>query len=333
MRSFAVACLLLAPVIHAQAPDVPPPAPEVSVQVMEAVVVSGVQPGPGLWRVSRGEHVLWVLGTQSPLPRRFEWEAREVREVIAASQAVLLGVSVKLKEEIGFFKGLTLLPAALSSRKDPERQKLEELVPPEDYQRWLALKQRYLGRDRGIEKQRPIFAANKLYEKAVKRTGLSFDSVVGPLVRKTARKHDVPIIEPEIRIDIGNPREALRAFAENRLDDLACFRKTLDRVENDLDHMRARANAWATGDIEGLRALPFEDQNRACADAFLTAAVARDRGLDDLRERARAAWMEAAEQAIAENASTLALLPMGELLRPDGYLAELRERGYEIEEP
>lgn len=302
-------------------------------QLLEAVVVSGVQPGPGLWRVSKDEHVLWVLGTQSPLPKRFEWEAREVREVIAASQGVLFGVSVGLKEEIGFFRGLTLLPAALSSRKDPERKKLAELVPPEDYQRWLALKAKYLGRDRGVEKQRPIFAAGKLYEKAIKRTGLSFDPVVSGLVRKTAKKHDVPLIEPQVRIDIGNPREAIRDFAENRLDDVECFRKTLARLETDLDEMRDRANAWAMGDIAALRDLPYEDQNRACTDAFLSAAVARDHGLDDLRERVRKAWLEAAEKALDENASTLALLPMAELLKTDGYLAALRERGYAVEEP
>ncbi|GMU43973.1 MAG: TraB/GumN family protein [Xanthomonadales bacterium] len=337
MRTLLLACLLHAAPFAAVAADpvapVDPLPTAESARLLEAVVVSGVQPGPGLWRVSRDRRVLWVLGTQSPLPRRFEWEAREVREVIAASQAVILGVSVQLKEEIGFFRGLTLLPAALSSRKDPQRKPLRELVPAQDYARWLALKAKYLGRDRGVEKQRPIFAAGKLYEKAVRRSGLSFDPVIGDLVRRTAKKHDVPLIEAEIRIDIGDPRQAIRDFADHRLDDVECFRKTLTRLETDLDVMRERANAWATGDIAGLRDLPFEDQTRTCTDAFLSSAFIRERGLDDLRQRARAAWLEAAEKALAENASTFAMLPMADLLKPDGYLAALRERGYEVEEP
>ena len=37
---------------------------------LEPIVVSGVQPGPGLWKVSRGGHVLWVLCVLSPVPRR-----------------------------------------------------------------------------------------------------------------------------------------------------------------------------------------------------------------------------------------------------------------------
>ena len=42
---------------------VPTGAADTDVVDMEAVVVSGVQPGPGLWRVSKGGHVLYILGT------------------------------------------------------------------------------------------------------------------------------------------------------------------------------------------------------------------------------------------------------------------------------
>jgi len=37
------------------------------------LVVTGEQPGPGLWKVSKGDHVLWVLGTISALPKRMKW--------------------------------------------------------------------------------------------------------------------------------------------------------------------------------------------------------------------------------------------------------------------
>lgn len=57
---------------------------------LEAVVVHGAQPGPGLWRVSKDGRVLWILGTVSPLPNQIEWRADEVRAVIARSGQVLL---------------------------------------------------------------------------------------------------------------------------------------------------------------------------------------------------------------------------------------------------
>jgi hypothetical protein len=33
--------------------------------------------------------------------------------------------------------------------------------------------------------------------------------------------------------------------------------------------MRQRANIWSLGDIEGLRSLPYPDDDSACLDAFL----------------------------------------------------------------
>ena len=44
-------------------------------------------------------------------------------------------------------------------------------------------------------------------------------------------------------------------------------------------------------------------------------------------------WLDAAEKALAKNAVTFATLPMGEILMPDGYLARLQARGYEVEAP
>lgn len=306
---------------------------EASAQLLEAVVVSGAQPGPGLWRVSRGDHVLWVLGTLNPLPKRMQWVSREVEQVIAQSQEVLLGPGARLKNKIGLFRGLMLLPSALGSRKNPDKQKLVDVVPPELYARWLPLKAQYIGNSRGIEKQRPLFAALKLYDKAIARNRLTQDNLVTPVVRKAAKKYKVPINTAEIEIDIGDPREAIRDFADAGLDDLDCFAKTLDRLETDLETMRERANAWATGDIEMLRSLPFADQNQACSDAILHAGVMRKRGLDDMRQRLADAWLAAAETALDKNQSTFALLPMRQLLAPDGYIARLRERGFEVEEP
>lgn len=341
MRTQILAALMLTLAMHANAQtEASPPAEAPSIEaaapdakLFDAMVVSGTQPGPGLWRVSKGDNVLWVLGTLMPLPKRMEWVSREVEQVIGDSQEVLLGPSATLKNKIGMFKGLMLLPAALGSRKNPEGERLVDVVPPELYARWTPLKTKYIGRNRGIEKQRPLFAALKLYDKAIKRNRMTQESVVLPTVRKIAKKHKVPLNRPEIQIDIGDPRAAINGFADSRLNDLDCFAGTLDRLETDLDTMRERANAWATGDIDALRSLPFTDQNQICADAILHAGITRELGLDDLRERLATAWLSAAEKALANNRSTFAVLSMREVVSPGGYIDTLRARGYEVEEP
>ncbi|MGV7186159.1 TraB/GumN family protein, partial [Xanthomonas axonopodis pv. bauhiniae] len=68
---------LLATASEAAPPKVAVPAPAPAVVDLEAMVVRGVQPGPGLWKVSKGDHVLWILGTLSPLPKDLEWQATE----------------------------------------------------------------------------------------------------------------------------------------------------------------------------------------------------------------------------------------------------------------
>jgi hypothetical protein len=43
--------------------------------------------------------------------------------------------------------------------------------------------------------------------------------------------------------------------------------------------------------------------------------------------------MQAARKALSTRASTFAVLPMKELFDQDGYVAQLRAEGYDVEEP
>lgn len=307
---------------------------EPAVVDLAPVVVSGVQPGPGLWRVSKGDHVLWILGTQSPLPRRIEWDTSVVERTLAQSQQMIGSPWVGLQKEIGVFRGLTLLPTALRARRDPDGRTLDEIVPPAQYARWQVLKSRYIGAGkRGIEQWRPVFAALELYEKAIERSGMSLSNVVGKKIARIARRNGVKTVQVKVEIAIDNPRRALKEFAASPLDDLDCFDKTLNRIERDLGNMAARANAWSVGDIAALRDLPAENQFVACSAAFTEAGLARKYGIDDLQQQIERKWLATAEAALARNRSTFAMLPISQLLKTDGYLSKLRAKGYVVEAP
>ncbi len=300
---------------------------------MDAVVVSGVQPGPGMWRVSKDGHELYILGTLSPLPKRMEWMSRDVEDTIARSQAVIAPPTVSMRSDVGFFRSLALVPALLRARNNPGKKKLQDVVSPELYARWLVLKARYIGRDRGVEKRRPILAAQELYEAAMRKSGLELDSVVSPVVEKAAKRAGVPIVPAEAKLVIEDPKSVLKEFNASALADTGCFAGTMARIETDLDHMRARANAWAVGDIQALRALPFHNQYVDCVNAITETGLARRLGIDDLLERAGDAWTAAAEAALANNSVTFATLPIGAILEPDGYVERLRAKGYAVEAP
>jgi hypothetical protein len=308
------------------------PAPVDAVD-LGTVVVAGRQPGPGLWKVRKGDNVLWILGTQLPVPKRMEWDSAYVERRIAQSQQVLLPPSLTVDSDLGLFRSLTLIPSALRARKNPDDKTLQDIVPPAQYARWLVLKKRYVGSDRGIEEWRPVFAALELYRKAIARSGMTLETSVNDIVAKAAKKNKVPTVASNVEIKIKDPKAALKAFSRQSLQDQECFARTLDRIEGDLGTMVARANAWAEGDIEALRDLPFQNQFVACTNALTGNELARTLGFGDIEQRVQDKWLASAEAALAKNASTFAVLPVSELLKSNGYLAKLAAKGYLVEEP
>ena len=68
----------------AQTTAAPEPAPAVAPAAAAeepapaTVVVEGRRPGPGVWKVSKGDHVMWVFGLYSPLPQKMEWDSARV---------------------------------------------------------------------------------------------------------------------------------------------------------------------------------------------------------------------------------------------------------------
>ncbi|MCF6319698.1 MAG: TraB/GumN family protein [Proteobacteria bacterium] len=298
---------------------------------IEEVIAYGIRPGPELWKVSSGENVLWILGTLSPLPKKMRWQSSLVEAVIEDSQALLLPPSISFK--FGFFQGLSLAKNAIGIKKNPEKKKLIDIVPKNDYVRWLLLKKKYLGRDRGVEKVRPIFAADKLFEHAIKQIGLTRDTKVVKKIRKLAKKNKLVNIKPTIALDIKEPKSALKKFKKTQISDLECFRKTLDRLEGDLSTMRLRAIAWANGDVSKIKEITFPNQNQSCASAILDNNIAKDMDMADIRQRLRHVWLDSAKKALLENRSTFAILPMHTLLAENSVLLELEEAGYTVDVP
>ena len=300
---------------------------------LEAVEVAGLQPGPSLWRVSRGEHEMWILGTLSPVPKRMQWEAADVESIIRESQQVLLGPSINVRSDMGFFAQLALVPKLFAIRKNPGKETLSEVLPAEIYARWPALSKQYFRSTRSLEKRRPVFVAQELFEEAIGEAGLRTDNGVSDRVLKVAKKAKVAVEAPKVVVEVKDMKGLLAEFEDTSLDDVACLDKTMTYVEHDLDTMRRRANAWAVGDVEALRAMTFTDSYDTCLRSLFSAPGLEKYGFVNLRERARDAWLEAAETALKSHRSTFALLPMGQLLRDDGYAAELRKRGYLVEAP
>ncbi len=305
--------------------------------VLDTVLVTGSQPGPGLWQVVKGDHRMWVVATLTPIPKDIEWLSDEVREKVATSQAVLTGPGVTVGTGIGMVRGAFLLPSLLKVRRNPDDATLEQVLPAELYARWVVMKQRYLPRKRRIERWRPIAAAGELRDAALKSAGLVFRDPVGPVVMAVAKDAEVPVVKAIISIDldVDKPRQRLKQLARTSLDDHACFEQVLEAIETDVRQQRELANAWAIGDLETLRTLTRVDPSQTCLRAALDSAAFDDFDIDfdTIRTRAREKWLEEAERLLAEHDTTFALLSLQQVMAPDGVLAALAQRGYTVIAP
>ncbi|QBE64197.1 TraB/GumN family protein [Pseudoduganella lutea] len=297
----------------------------------EQILVVGQRPGPGLWKVSRGDHVLWVFGTYGPLPKGMEWRSQRVESIIAQSEEFIAEPSAQLG--VGWLRGLTVLPFMIGMENNPEDKVLSDLVPPETHERWLALRKKYLEDDDGFERKRPLFAAQALSAKATDAAGLSRKKDLSDKLTQIAKQNKVKITSTHVDMRVDSPVKAVREFKKTPLQDVACFTKTIDRLNTDVDALRVRANAWAKGDIEAINALDFSEQEAACLDAVQNNKIMQEQGFGNIDTKMRAAWLGAAEKALVANKVTFAVLPIKLILGKQPLLAELQIKGYAVEQP
>lgn len=304
--------------------------PPASGPALEEILVTGVRPGPGLWRVSKGEHDLWILATLVPLPKDMTWRSQAAEARIASSQVVLAPPEVKA--DIGFFQNPRFAFDLLKARKSPDGRTLEQGLPHDIYVHWLALRDRYLG-GHFDEETRPLLAASDLFQHAIDESGLTSNDQVWKLISNTAHTHHVPVLYVTINLRFDNPSAWIREFNQiPRAQEVDCFEKTIERIETDLQPMRKRANLWSVGDVNGLRAMKYPDDRITCFNAFFSVPRMHDQ-LSSAEAKLSDAWLAAADKALNRNASSFSVLPIGDLLKPDGWLSKLRARGYFVRNP
>jgi uncharacterized protein YbaP (TraB family) len=309
------------------AAEPPSLAPVADAAPTEEVVIEGKHEGPRMWRVAKNDHVLWVLGTISPLPRKMTWQSDSVETVLQETQEVLpawpsIGVGANP------FTALRLYFTWRKIQKSPDHMKLQEQLPPELYARFSALRARYAPRDNKLEELRPMLAGGKLLDDALDVSGLTMRNEVQQTVLKLASKQGVKVHQTKMKVE--DPVNVLKDLGDTpKESEIACLAAIVGRLETDLGPMQARARAWALGDVNTLRSLPHSVDDRiACL-----AAVSNSVRIRNIVMRAQDDWLIEAEDALRRNKSTLAVQSMDRLLGNDGILATLRAKGYTVEGP
>ena len=318
-RISAIAALLLAGIAVAADQAV-----DTDSEPMEEVLVTGEQPGPGLWKVSSGDHVLWILGEVAPQPGKVKWRSRKFEALLEDSQEVVLDFSGVM------WPNMFQDAAEARVRKLPAGQTLRDVVSPELYARADAARKFY-GTPEQIDELRPFYAGRRILLSALRKMDMEKRFSASLTVRKLARRAwiDVTIVNAP-----GQTHETQLKNIEQG-STVPCLEMMVTIVEDGGAGMRRLANAWSVGDIAALRqlvplyALQTDHHESKCTVAL----YGGEQQANEFVARRTEAWLAAAEEALRKNQSTMAVISMAELFAPDGYLAGLRARGYKVVEP
>lgn len=336
---FILALLPLKSSMAAEADDAP-----------EEIIVTGRQPGPPLWKVSNGGNVLWIFPYLEWVPKDMLWDSERVARVLSQSQEVL-GLPVV---DVRYPSTWVLNPLNILSNgrlkkrlgRNPDGGTLEDNLPPELFARYEALQARYypLPAERGYLGMRPHYVGPRMMHIIRERAELVSGDEVLTEIARLRRNRDVRRTAISVDVDVagsyGDYEKRSEELAESFLPELeqACFEQQV-RLMEDMDETKRLANSWAQGDVSGFRNNETYDfslafgQLPACEEMMWGSSSPLQQTMERINANLNQMWLHAAVNALATNASTLAILPIHELLADDGLLGKLEARGYEVREP
>jgi hypothetical protein len=283
----------------------------------EVVVVSAQAPGPAFWHLKKGDSEIWILGTPGPLPENLSWNATHLADVITGARAVLLPPLASA----GFFEVSWFLITNHSLLSMPDDQKLEDTLPPELHARFVAARGSIKRDADRYDDDPPIIAAVKLQGDFEKANHFSREEP-RRTVEKIARAKHVPVHNVAEYGALAMVKEFLRLpMAAQK----SCLENAVSDVEARAVHGVPAAEAWAVGDLKGIKAHYSSSNLEKCAKGT--------QSFSKLHPRAVADSLAAIDDALSKPGKTVMLADIGSLLRSEGVAQKLREQGVIIEGP
>lgn len=285
---------------QAQAPIDDPEA-----DVLPDVLVMARTPGPAWWRVSRGESVVWIMGSpSSPTPKGMTWDDKTLERRLTGANALLAPPTIFLSFPTAA-KGASAPPAlqmtpALVERFDRARKKLGK--PARRYARAT-----------------PSAASFALYKDFLSSSRLEW----GTAIRRAsavAKARGVPVIRAEalqagrLRLEQSDP--ALPGAS-------ACYTALIEATEASAERYRAAAIGWARGDPAAAISAPRHPYS-ICDNRLFNEGGIR---------RAIEVQTAAIKQALSKPGKSVAVIELRRLLAEEGILARLKSEGYTVVSP
>lgn len=283
----------------------------------EVVVASVQAPGPAFWHVKKGDSEIWVLGTIGAMPKDLPWNSMRLAQLIDGARVVL----TPARASSGFFETSWFLLTHRGLLSMPGDKKLKDTLPADLKARFIAARTGLgFGADK-FESDPPIIAAIKLDDRFTEANGLD---EADPLqtAEKIARQKHVPIRPVGEYGALTLVKELLRLPLDAQQ---VCLGEAVTTVEQRTLHLRPLADAWAAGDVKGIKAHYIPPKFEKCIKQAGSYAKLYDRAVAD--------YMAAIQDALSKPGKIVILADVGALLRNTGVVEKLHQQGVTIEGP
>jgi hypothetical protein len=282
--------------------------------VVQELEVVGRRPGPALWRVTRGDSEVVILGGLSPLPHSLQWDAVRVQRALQASTVLFLPPS---QVRVGLFDAaaMFLRQGALKPARGVD---MEVMLSPDLRARFDRIRDSNHLDPKRYQHWKPAIAGLLLLGDYRRVAGLSEDKP-GTTVAKLARADRIQVrVVGDLKAKPLFDAAAKMSDAQNQV----CLAAALDDVEHEMSHARSAASAWASGDLKGVR-------DNASA-SLLDGCLLQLSSVQNLVEQGTREAVRTINAALDRPGRSVAVIDLTFLLRRDGVLDRLKAAGDQV---
>lgn len=312
LRRAGFAALAGAFLLSAAAPAAGPPIADWS--NIETVLVTAKRPGPALWHVVRGQSDVWILPTVEPSPSGLKWDTSEVASILKGAKVLLLPP----RGQVGLFEGTWFLLTGLGTLELPEGTTLEASLRE-------SLKSRFIAARVGLhqdadryQKYLPAVAAVILESDFWKANDLKFSGA-----QKSVERLATQALVPARTIAVYSAMDVIHDVPKlSPAANLICLEDALNDIDTESVHAALAAQAWADGDLDGVKAHYSETKLDSCLQQSGVYAALRDKEISDVAN--------AIAGALDKPGRSFVVMPMGIWLRKGGVLERLEAAGLTV---
>jgi len=271
-------------------------------------------PAPRLWKLTKGNATVYVLGSVEPLPKGLIWNSGQVGRILSGANRLL----TPPVGTVGAFGAIE----ALTASHLPGGRTLDQDLPPDLATRLRAVLVRLNRNQDSLNTYKPGWAALDL-ERSVRRSGDVTEDEPVETLKRLAREKKVTVREMG-RYDVTPVLKQLENLPDQ--EGVAALKLAVESAEHQLDNGAKIGRAWADGNLHDLRRAQGPDATMAALIEVTPLGKA-------WAARAEQDALKSIDAALELPGVSVTVMGINQFAKTGGLIDQLRAQGVQVTEP